>query len=237
VILEQLARSYGSPRLGNPQNPLDDLFFILLSKKTPPERYCPVFEELRRRYRPWRKLLDAPLASLAALLAPLGLSNTRAKQFLGVARKLQEDFGRVSLAPLRHMTQQEAAKYLTSLPGVGEKSARCVMMYTLGYDISPMDAHAIRVLSRLGFLPRGSTPKSAHQIVDERIPKGLSYRLHVNIVSHGRAICTAQRPKCYQCMLVRICPSSQPRVRRGCNRDGKSGHSAPSTMRSTTPAI
>lgn len=199
---------YRSPRHGNPVNPLDDLFFILISNKTAPERYLPVFKQIKSRFRPWKKLLGANVKEVAAILEPLGLSVQRARQILAIAEKLQRDFGRVSLATLKTLTREEAHVYLLTVPGVGDKSARCVMMYTLGHDTSPMDTHAIRVASRFGLLPPGASAVVAHRVFDERLPKGMAYRLHVNLVAHGRAVCRSQRPLCEECVLRRSCPSA-----------------------------
>ncbi len=201
----RLEKAYHSPRHGNLDNPADEVFFILLSKKTPPERYQPVFETLCQRFRPWERLMRASLDEVAEVLQPLGMSRIRASQFLEIARRLHADFGEVSLDSLRTLTLQQAHVYLKGLPGVGEKSARCVLMYSLGHDISPMDTHAIRVLRRFGLLPCDVTDVSAHRIVDERLPRGMAYRLHVNLVAHGREVCNAKRPACGTCLLAERC--------------------------------
>src|SRR6185503_14173316 len=98
-----------------------------------------------------------------------------------------------------------ARGYLISLPGVGEKSARCVLMYSLGKDISPMDTHATRVLRRFGLLPPAVTDTLAHRTLDERLPTRMAYRLHVNLVAHGRAACQAKKPACEKCPLLARC--------------------------------
>jgi len=201
----RLERLYKSPRHGNLDNPTDEVFFILLSKKTPPERYLPVFDTLCHRFRPWERLLRAPLDEVAEVLQPLGMSRIRASQFIQIAHQLQTDFGRVSLESLRTLTLQKAHAYLKGLSGVGEKSARCILMYSLGHDISPMDTHATRVLGRFGLLPEDVTNVSAHRIMDERLPRGIAYRLHVNLVAHGRTVCTAKRPACETCMVAQRC--------------------------------
>ena len=124
---------------------------------------------------------------------------------LAIAHKTFTDFNRVSLSPLRKKSAEEAHSYLLKLPGVGEKSARCVMMYSLGHDISPMDTHAIRVLHRYGVLPSNASIAQINKIMDSRLPKGMAFSLHVDLVAHGRAVCRARTPRCEDCTVAVRC--------------------------------
>ena len=204
-IEKQLRSAYGQPTHGNFEDPTDELFYALLSKKTPPERYRPIFQKFRERYSPWDKLLDVSLEELAVLFKPLGISEVRGEQTLRIAQKLHEDFGGVSLDNLIEQSVQDAHKYLLNLPGVGEKIARCVLMYSFGHDISPMDTHATRILVRFGLLPTGTDPRKAHTVVDKFMPPGLSKSFHVTSVAHGRAICFSRSPKCETCIIASRC--------------------------------
>jgi endonuclease-3 len=201
----RLENKYHSPLHGNYKNTTDEIFYIILSKKTPPSRYRQVFKQLRRECRPWANIRSVPQERIAQILHPLGISNLRAQQIKAIADKLHQDFGRISLSPLKRLGASEARRYLKSLPGVGEKCARCVMMYSLGFDISPMDTHATRVLSRFGLLPENVTSAQAHSIMDERLPKGMALRLHVNLVAHGRSTCSGRQPACEKCFVRSRC--------------------------------
>jgi len=203
-----LGAEYGSPRLGNVKDATDELIYILLSNRTDPRRYPRVFREMRRRYRPWSRLLDVPLGELEFHLRPLGLEKTRAHRILAIAQRVYRDFGSVSLNRLRRWTAADAREYLLSLPGVGEKTARCVLMYSFGHDVTPVDTHQLRVLVRLGLLPAGTHPRRAYELLDKWLPPGLARRLHVNLVAHGRAICTPRRPHCGECSLQLGCPTA-----------------------------
>jgi endonuclease III len=205
-VTEKLTAVYGRPRHGNFRDPTHEIFYALLSKKTAPERYRPTFRKIQRRFNPWTELVDIDLQELALLLAPLGMSAIRARQMVGIAKRINADFGRVSLKPLRKWSEPEVHQYLLGLPGIGEKIARCVMMYSLGMDVSPMDTHATRVLTRLGLLPAGASSREVHRIMDERMPRGLSFPLHVTLIAHGRAVCKARAPLCGTCVLRRLCP-------------------------------
>ena len=205
-MVGRLRRVYGLNMHGNLKNPTDELFYVMLSKRTQPDRYRPAFEMLSRRFRPWEKLLTARTRAIATVLHNLGMSAVRAEQFKRIAGRLASDFGEVSLESLRDLDVAAAKAYLTSLPGVGEKIARCVLMYSFGHDLSPMDTHATRVMVRFGLLPKGTSPERSYRIVDTRMPKGLSLPVHVTLISHGRAICKPRRPLCNECPITQKCP-------------------------------
>jgi endonuclease III len=207
-MTSRLSAQYGDPRHGNVRNATDELFYILLSNRSDPRRYPAVFREVRRDYSPWSKLLSASQERLERQLRPVGLEKTRARRILDIAQRLKRDFGAVSLNRLRKRTVEEARKYLISLPGVGEKTARCVLMYSFGHDVTPVDTHQLRVMTRLGLLPPGCTASRAHDLLDEWLPPGLARRLHVNILAHGREVCLPRSPRCEGCFLRRNCAFS-----------------------------
>jgi endonuclease III len=204
-VASLLSEKYGDPRHGNLRNATDELFYILLSNRTDPRRYPTVFRELRRQYRPWRQLLTASTPELELLLRPLGLEKTRSSRLVDIACRLKRDFGAVSLNRLRNWPSDAARSYLLALPGVGEKTARCVLMYCFDHDVSPVDTHQLRVLLRVGLLPTGTTAARAHRLLDDWLPGGMARRLHVNLVAHGRVVCTPQSPQCDVCCVRRVC--------------------------------
>jgi endonuclease III len=138
------------------------------------------------------------------------LANTRSRTIKGIVESLITKFGIPTLAPLTKMTDKEAEQFLISLPGVGMKVARCVLMYSLGRAVFPVDTHCWRIAYRLGWvgwksIPSGPTRYDMDRL-QELIPAGKRFSLHVNMVSHGRKICTARNPKCWECPLKDICP-------------------------------
>lgn len=209
-IVHQLAEpseQYGLP-LGNKPDPLDELFFIILTTMT---QYGPmeVFDNLKRAFPTWDGLLRRGAeANVREVIAICGLVNQKAPQIMAIARKLQDDFGRVTLEPLRDMSDEEAEAYLLSLPRVGKKVARCVLMYSLGREVLPVDAHVLRVSKRIGLLPERTSWAKAHDQIHEEVPPEYRYQLHVGLVVHGREVCTYRNPRCEQCVLKAegLCP-------------------------------
>ena len=205
TLARRLSGVYGSPSrdplpLGNKPDPLDELIYILLTVQT---QYGvdPVYEALKRRFPTWDGALRAREATLARILAPLGLSSQRSRRLRVILRQLRSDFGECTLDPLREMADADAEGYLRSLPGVGPKVARCVLMYSLGRDVLPVDAHVYRVARRVGLLEESMAYDKAHDAIHDRVPAKHRYSLHVNLVRLGRDLCDAKRPRCDDCPL------------------------------------
>lgn len=204
--LETLHRS---PRHGNYKDPTFELFYLLLTLKTRISEVKPSMRDLRRICPRWDMLAEVDPTDLRPALERLGLWRKRCDLLVNVAKHLKEAHGKVTLAPLRNTPEDLMLDRLRAIPGVGEKVARCVALYCLGMDISPMDTNATRVLSRVGVLPRKLDPKSAHAWIDRLVDPGASYRLHVNLVAHGIHVCKPTTPRCRACPLSARCRYSQ----------------------------
>jgi endonuclease III len=212
ALREQRAEGAGSLPLGNKPDPLDELIFIILTTMT---QYGPmtVFDALKRRFPSWDGLVRRGAeANLREVIAVCGLVNQKAPQIILIAEKLKVDFGSVTLAPLHAMPDADAEAYLLSLPRVGKKVARCVMMYSLQRDVLPVDAHVLRVGKRVGLLPDGISWAKAHDVIHDVVPPEARFDLHVGLVQHGREVCTFRNPKCGDCVLraQELCPGLEP---------------------------
>ena len=200
-----LESRYGSPRLGNHDDPLDELFFILLTLKTSFRTYQDVYDTFSSKYRPWPKLLEASEEEVSSCIRRGGLGTIKARSFIDIAKRLKSDFNKVSLVSLRRWKTDRAEEYLMSLPGIGQKTARCVLMYSLGRDVVPVDTHTHRVADRLGIIPASKSTSDVHAKIDAAVPDGLAYALHTNFVSLGREFCLDNAPKCDACPVAAYC--------------------------------
>lgn len=206
-IVERLAACYGTPRLGNKDDPLDELVYILLSQMTTSPSYSRVYDRLDGAVETWDGVLSMRQHRLVSLIADAGLSRQRAPRLKAILRRIRSDLGEVSMDALREMDDQACEEYLTSLPGVGLKTAKCVMMYALGRDVLPADTHVIRVSRRLSLLPPNTPQAQIHPVLEARVRSSDRYAFHVNVVAHGRAVCLAKAPRCAHCCVRRLCPS------------------------------
>jgi endonuclease III len=193
--------------LGNKADPLDELIYIMLTVMTE-FGVAGVYDHIRRTYPSWAEVASAPVEHLSELLKPIGLYLQRARRIADLLSEINRREGAFNLNRLGHLNDAEAEAYLTTLPGVGKKVARCVMLYSLQRDVFPVDVHALRVLKRLGLASQELTLESAQDELQANVPRFLRYTLHVNLVVHGRTICRSRRPRCDDCVFSSGCPGA-----------------------------
>ncbi|MCY3540431.1 MAG: hypothetical protein OXH31_00770 [Gammaproteobacteria bacterium] len=202
----RLKESYGSPFLNNKSDPLDELVFILLSQMTASISYERVYDRVKSEIPNWEQLTEIPLVKLENLITDAGLFRHRATRLKQIAKRLTTDFGKVSLDSLFDYDDEQAQEYLMSLPGIGVKSAKCVLMYSLGRQVLPVDTHTARIAYRLG-LVSSNEPLVVDKEISVVVPRELCFDFHVNAVAHGRAICDSRKPRCDSCVLFSLCQS------------------------------
>lgn len=196
---------YRSPRHNNKADPLDELVFIILSQMTTTPSFNRVFDRLKRSVRSWGELLVMPPRKIESLIKDAGLSHQKGPRLRRILKRVSAEFGRASLDSLHKMTDEDAEAFLTSLPGVGTKTAKCVMMYSLGRAVLPVDTHVARLACRLSVLSAADTTARAHVEIERAVRPADRYSFHVNGVAHGQGVCRAVRPKCQACVLRRMC--------------------------------
>ena len=205
-----LARCYRSPRHGNKRNPLDELVYITLSTRTAEPVYRGIYRSLKKTFPSWNEIAGRRVGEFHRILAPGGLSFLKANQLLGIFSALRHEFGRATLAPLRGMTDDDAERLLTTLPGVGKKVAKCVLMYSLDRQVLPVDVHTHRVAVRLGLAAK-RRPDTSQDLIEAQVPPPLRYGFHVNAIAHGRSVCLPRKPMCEVCVLRQYCPYPKKR--------------------------
>jgi DNA (cytosine-5)-methyltransferase 1 len=206
TIADVFEALYRSPNHGNKSTPIDELIYIHLSKKTNERGYLGVFDRLSSAFPDWAGLADADPAHVKRLIESAGLGNQRTAELLANIKRIATEFGSVTLDPLRDWSEREIYEFLTSLKGIGPKSALCIMMYSMGKKVFPVDTHVHVVCQRMGFISAGLNHDKAQEELAGLFPRKLRYGLHVNMVAHGRKICRLQgRPLCELCNLSRFC--------------------------------
>jgi len=205
----KLKKEYKDFAHHNKKNPLDELFFILCSVKRSEKVYVEAFKSLKRNFPTYKLLAASSTKKISRTISWGGLQNQKAAIAKEIIKRLIENFGKPTLAPLKKMADGECEGYLTSLPGVGKKVARCVMLYSLDRQVFPVDAHCWRLSHRLGWNRAGGKSERCSNIamdyLEGLIPPDLRFSLHVNMVSHGRKICTANKPNCSKCVIAIYC--------------------------------
>jgi len=208
VIIRYLDKEYFRPRFAPRYPPVDELVFTILSQNTTDVNAGRALESLQARYPGWEDVARAPVEDIADTIRMSGISGPKSRYIKESLTALLEEHGDLELSFLGDMDDSEALDYLTRLPGVGIKTAACVLMFALGRPVMPVDTHVFRVCKRLDFLPEDATRESAHWILNAIVPPQDKYSFHINLVLHGRKVCKAVKPRCRECVIEGLCPGA-----------------------------
>jgi len=205
AIRDRLRSIYERRRNEPHGQPIAELVRTILSQHTNDRNRDAAFDAMRKRYPTWEEVRDAPTEDLAEALRPGGLSNTKAPRIQQVLREVEGPEGEPDLEWLEAAPRAEAMAFLESLPGVGRKTAACVMIFTFDHPEIPVDVHVKRVGERLGLFRTSASFAEAHDEMLAITPPEDAYELHMNLIEHGRRVCRP-RPRCDECELRRMCP-------------------------------
>lgn len=186
-------------------DPLDELILTVLSQNTSDTNRDRAWEELRKAYSSWSEVLEEGVDRLTDTIRPSGLAVQKSRTIMRILERLSVE-GAPDLEHVRQMADDEALDYLTAIKGVGLKTAACVLCFSLGRPILPVDTHVHRVARRLGLTPPEASRDKAHDVLNAVVPPDLRFSLHIQLIRHGRAVCTARRPDCGRCGLADLCP-------------------------------
>jgi len=215
-IRARLREAYGTPSLPPHRAPLDELVLTVLSQSTNDRNRDVAYLRLRERFASWEAVRDAPVEEVEEAIRPGGISKVKSERIQAILRAVAERraaatagaaAGELSLDHLADLPVAEARAELTALPGVGRKTAACVLLFSFGARDVPVDTHVGRVGQRLAILPEVANFDQLHDAMLDVTPRGAELELHVNLLRHGRRTCHAQRPACGRCILRRSCPS------------------------------
>ena len=204
-IIRLLGQEYGLPQWRRRRDPLSELVGAILSQNTSDVNSGRAFEKLTSTFGTWDRVAEASIGEVAEAIACGGLSRIKAPRIKAILERILNGHGSLDLGFLGELPLPEARAWLQALPGVGPKTASCVLLFSLGRPALPVDTHVYRVSRRLGLIDSGASPARAHQLLEELVPAEAIYQFHVNTLAHGRGVCRAQRPKCHECVLLEGC--------------------------------
>jgi endonuclease-3 len=231
-IRDRLREIYGIPRMAPHGRPLDELVLTVLSQSTNDRNRDVAFLRLRERFAApgqpidYAAVLAAPVAEVEEAIRPGGISKVKSARIQAILATIAERpaFGdetrdpadpdrprdSLSLEWMRDAPVERSRAYLCALPGVGRKTAACVLLFSYGLPDIPVDTHVSRVGTRLGLFRPGAPFEELHDQMLALTPAGHELEFHVNLLRHGRRTCHARTPACGECALARMCPSRQP---------------------------
>jgi endonuclease III len=211
AIRDRLRLVYGIPSAQPHGHPIAELVLTVLSQSTNDRNRDVAYLGLRERFSTWEDVRDAPVNEVEEAIRPGGISKVKSARIKSILRAISETAPReaeLSLDWLAERSVPDAQAYLCSLPGVGRKTAACVLLFALGMRDVPVDTHVSRVGTRLGLFRPGARFLEMHDTMLALTPPGEELEFHLNLLRHGRRTCHARRPECGHCALARMCPSA-----------------------------
>lgn len=204
-VASALHEKYGHLEWRPDQSPMDELVSCILSQNTNDTNRDRAFEALKLRYPTWNDVMNAPLDELIETVKPAGLANQKAPRIQVVLQRILKERGAFNIDFLGNLPIEEAKAWLTSLDGVGPKTAAIVLCFAFNRPAFPVDTHVHRVGQRIGFLPEGISADKAHPAMEAIVPLDDYYEFHINLIRLGRDICHARRPECDRCPITAHC--------------------------------
>ncbi len=202
-----LLELYGS-RAPHARDPLDGLVLIILSQATNDINCDRAFSSLKAAFPTWDAAVEAPVEKIADAIRSGGLANQKAARIQQLLREIWDDQGCFDLSWMHDASAEKCEAYLSKFHGVGPKTVACVLVFFLNKPAFPVDTHVFRVTKRLGWIRPQASPDEAHRVLKIAVPDEYKLDLHVNLISHGRAICRADGnggPQCEICPIRKLC--------------------------------
>jgi endonuclease-3 len=206
TIHQRLIRERGEHLYLQRLDPVAELVSTILSQNTNDRNRDRAFDRLCDRFPTWDRVRDSALEEIVEAIRPAGLAQTKGPRIQSALRRITEERGAITLDFLQNLPLEEARSWLTSLDGVGPKTAAIVLLFSFNRPAFPVDTHVHRVSKRLGLIPPKTSREKAHPLLEKLLPPETYYSFHLNLIQHGREICHARSPKCEQCPLLDLCP-------------------------------
>ena len=211
--MARIAQTYfENPNLGNYKDPFVEALFILLTWRSRIDDAKELLGDILSEFRgPAELLEDQARDKLDEIVKRAGFSKKRPEMIIQLVRRFTERFPNGDAGSMADWDDEEVIEFLTSIPGIGMKSALCVLMYSLGRERFPIDAHIRRVLRRTALLSELylEHEEKEHRVfqaeVEQYIAPSTRFALHTGLISVGKAFCLPKRPRCYACPVRRIC--------------------------------
>lgn len=207
-ILRRLEPEYGPPKPPRGYDPVSELVYTILSQHTSDTNSIRAYDSLIAAFPSWEAVAAADPDAVADAIRGGGLARVKAPRIQAILREVKSRAGEYDLSFLSAMGLEEAKAWLRELPGVGPKTAGCVLMFSLDMPALPVDTHVYRVAKRLGLFDEKVNADQSHDALEAQIEPADRMPFHMLTIQHGRVVCKAMRPRCEACVLEERCPAS-----------------------------
>ncbi len=210
-VHQRLLEEYGEPSWRPPLDAVSELVSTILSQNTNDVNRDVAFDRLRSRLPTWEEVRDAEQATVIEAIRPAGLANQKGPRIQEALRLITRERGELELDFLADWPVEEAKSWLSAINGVGPKTAAIVLLFALGRPAFPVDTHVHRVSKRLGLIGPKVSRERAHVELEHLVPEEAYYPFHLNLIRHGRSVCSSRKPRCESCPLQQLCTYYQTR--------------------------
>jgi len=204
-VHRRLVEFYGERVNSDPSDPIEELVLTILSQNTNDVNRDKAYAELIRLFPSWEEVMAADAADVIEAVRIAGLANQKGPRIQNILRQIKEERGELALEFLRELDKDDASAWLTKFKGVGPKTAAIVLQFALDISAFPVDTHVNRISGRLGLRPEKMNVEKAHKHLEGLFHPDTYYAAHLNIITLGRQVCHARKPKCEECPLKDIC--------------------------------
>lgn len=204
-VHRRLLLAYGEPSWRPHLDPVSELVSTILSQNTNDVNRDVAFDQLRARLPTWEQVRDAEVEIVIDAIRPAGLANQKGHSIQEALRFITQERGELDLDFLADWPVEQAKAWLSSIKGVGPKTAAIVLLFSLGRPAFPVDTHVHRVTKRLGLIGPRISREKAHDELERLVAPQDYYAFHLNLIRHGRQVCTSRKPQCPACFLCELC--------------------------------
>jgi endonuclease-3 len=208
AVLDALQQAYGKLSRQHRLSAIDELVATILSQNTSNVNTDRAFAGLTERFGDWDAVVAAAPDEVVDAIRVGGLANQKGPRIQAVLRELAERPEGFQLERLSKLPVADAMARLTSLPGVGTKTASCVLLFSLDMPVMPVDTHVLRVARRLAWVGPKASADQVHELLTAAVPPERMLEAHLLLIEHGRRTCKALRPRCGECPVAGVCPSA-----------------------------
>jgi endonuclease-3 len=221
AVYTLLIKTYGELELIPRREPMHELISTMLSHRTTQANEALAYDRMWKQFGSWEAIRDAPLPELIESIKPATFPEAKAPNIQKALTKIIAERGEANIEFLRDFSAEDGLEWLTSLPGVGIKTASLVLLFCFSKPVIPVDTHVHRVSIRLGLLGKKVSAESAHHLLLAMLPHEphVLFNFHVAMLKHGQRICTFNAPKCLKCPLLDLCDYGQTVVATMKNKD------------------
>jgi len=200
-----LVKHFGIPKRPTKlPNPVDTLIATILSQNTNDKNSHRAYKNLKSKFKSWEEVTEIPRSIIEHYIKVAGLGKQKSTAIKKFLTTLKRKNIYLNMSYLKKMNDEEILNELTSINGIGVKTASCVLLFSLDRNVCPVDTHVHRTLNRIG-LVKTNSPAKTYEKITGKLPEGTAHQFHTNLIKLGRDICKPAKPSCLICPVLKKC--------------------------------